>query len=472
MQEKKIKHLEYFLVFILALIGIIGYFFSDYTSAGGGYYPNIYFLVLAVMYLITTFVLLLGNFRADFLGFIVVSPLSILIVEFILNGYQMLNIYPIFFLVIILLVSAKVQLRRNFLFLGNILPILVFYLYALISILVSIMVTGNLSDNSIYWFLIIGPLIIFIISLLVYSFQNSNINKRYIINYIYIIYVTLSLLMLGRIIYYFLMYSTSFDGIFKRIFSFPSMSTSNYTFGIIAILFLYICSNKELVSLRAIRISSVLFVIATLLSQSRGGLMALAGVVGFILIENIICSSRRKQTRIKTKNLLFSIMIVTFLSAICLLFKEKLIDVLSNINIVQRVELILSGSDNNIDSRMGYWKAYWDDYKDGNFLTMLFGNGLSNSINEIIRRPHNIYILVLNQLGIVGLIGFIACCLRILFKMKRLKYVVLYLMLHSLVEPLFLTVWIDTLFILLIFIESLSINISKNSTADIYSKKN
>ena len=137
---------------------------------------------------------------------------------------------------------------------------------------------------------------------------------------------------------------------------------------------------------------------------------------------------------------------------IIVLFNEKLVNSLSNINIIQRVEMILSGSDNNIDSRMGFWKAYWDDYRDGDLLEILFGNGLSSSINELIRRPHNIYILILNQLGIFGLIGFMFCGLRIMFKMKKLKYVILYLMLHSIVEPLLLTVWIDTLLILLILL--------------------
>lgn len=463
MQEKRIKHLEIFLIFILFFIGIVGYFFSDYTSYGGGYYPNIYFLVVAILYVLVTIFLLLGDFRTDFIGFLIVSPITILIVEYTLNGYQMFNIYPFLFFIFILIVSAKLQLRRNFLFLRNILPFLCFYLYAFVSVLISVVFIGTLNNNSIYWLLIIGPLIVFIISLVIYSFYDSRTSKKHIINYIYIIYISLSLLMLGRMGYYAIMYNTSFDEVFKRIFSFPSMSTSNYTFAVIAIMYIYIYSNKEFITLKATQFGSILFLISTLLSQSRGGLMALAGVICFISIGKIISFLQGSFKKIKKRNLYFSIMIIMFLMIIVLFFNEKLVNSLSNINIIQRVEMILSGSDNNIDSRMGFWKAYWDDYRNGNFLEILFGNGLSSSINELIRRPHNIYILILNQLGIFGLIGFMFCGLRIMFKMKKLKYVILYLMLHSIVEPLLLTVWIDTLLILLIFIESLLTNKTKNN---------
>ena len=98
--------------------------------------------------------------------------------------------------------------------------------------------------------------------------------------------------MLGRMGYYAIMYNTSFDEVFKRIFSFPSMSTSNYTFAVIAIIYIYIYSNKEFITLRATQFGSILFLISTLLSQSRGGLMALAGVICFISIGKIISFSQ------------------------------------------------------------------------------------------------------------------------------------------------------------------------------------
>jgi len=46
--------------------------------------------------------------------------------------------------------------------------------------------------------------------------------------------------------------------------------------------------------------------------------------------------------------------------------------------------------------------GYLDDYEKGNMVNLLFGKGLGNQ-NNIVIRPHNIYILFLNQLGLFGL---------------------------------------------------------------------
>ncbi len=455
------KYLKYNLIGILTLIGVVGYFYSDYTSSGGGYYYNLVFFIIVSVYIAISFLLLLLKFKLDFLGYLIVSPISVLFIDYIFEGYQMFNIYPLILFVVLLFVNLNTRLSYNSIFINNITPIFVAYLWLQLSVLLSIIKFGFVTDVSLYWLLIIFPIIVFILSLILYSFQKINIDKPYFISYVYIVFFLINILIIGRFIYFAYIFNSNLPEIFKRIFAFPSMSTSNYTIAILTILFIYIYANKEYVNLKVLRYSQIFFLISVLLSQSRGGLIA-------TIITFTIMFFKSTISKVITKNITFNrrkFIGISFMLSIStlsmLMFWDNLFNFISNINIIQRIENLYNGYDLNAISRVGFWKMYFSDFKNGNFFEILFGKGMSGSVNQVIVRPHNLFILLLNQVGVIGVLIFIFAWIRVAMRLTKLTYVIFFLFLQSFVEPIFITVWTETLLLILIFIESQYINNKK-----------
>jgi len=429
------------LIIILSFAGygIVGIFYSKLISSEGGYAPNYYFLAISSMFVIASLSLHKNNYLIY--AVTLFSPLSVGIIHTALDGYSMFNPLAIIF-VLINLPRAEVSIRKinSFSFVWMSL-----YCYSTLSILILILNNGAIQEQNIYWLGILLSNIFLLLLTICYGPSILNKAKMTVLEKTFFwVLVAIALFANIRVFVY------SYLGAnFKRLFAFPLMSTSNYTISVITVISLFLLLSENIAP-RFKGTVIVLLSISVLNAQSRSNFVALMVIFVLWLLRKLVFISHNFLFR----RLFYGILVILIILLALILINMTGIEI--NVKFFERFDNIYT--DRNVTSRLFMWNVFMRNYGESNsFAVYFFGRGLS-SYNYEIRRPHNIYLLLLNQLGIVGLSIFLFALFITSRISKRMLWITTYLAVASFFEPLFLTIWIDSLIIVFGFLDFLSRN--------------
>lgn len=154
--------------------------------------------------------------------------------------------------------------------------------------------------------------------------------------------------------------------------------------------FFYYIINKHGLILKALFSILIVFNVFTIaISGSRGGLVALIMIMFFILIL------KKKYVLL----LIFSV--ISFLSIIYIVSHNV------SITALERIQPLLNGDiQQGTSGRLEIWSALMDVYKS-DIITVLLGLGVGGSeLVGLKADPHNFYLQVLSEFGIIGFLFF------------------------------------------------------------------
>lgn len=460
----KDKYRNYYLIIIIfACLFLINLLTSNinandtslgYYTTDGSFENNLFYFVIGVFYLLTCIYCYNKNFNA-FLLLLILSPISVLIVAYFSEGFVALSLFP-FVLFLFLLINKRGHLSINIGYGKKVLDLAVIYLLLLASLFISMIINEkNLVDSMIWCAYLVSSFALFICLLIV---KKKTIDYKDILNGIFMCFVLLSCIIIFQIIILGVL-NNNLETLFliKRSFSFPSMSNSNYTIVVLIILFMYLLVNSTHLEKKQRYLLWVMLLIDLAFSQSRGATLSFLLVISLYEInKNIKKYKKISSLKIKLSSVVLTgIGIILCVCIVLFLFKNNIIE---NLRLVQRFESMFSGNDANVSSRSLLWRQYLNQYYNGDLKQIIFGFGVSNQIG-LIRRPHNLYVLLIHQIGLAGLLMFLFCIINYMKKNPSMRYIMLFILIDSCFEPLMFTIWVDSFLFSLSFIEYLK-NIS------------
>lgn len=171
-------------------------------------------------------------------------------------------------------------------------------------------------------------------------------------------------------------------------------------------------------------IAAVIMGMAVFFTSSRGGVLSLLGVFGFIIVANILKKRRaidESRTEQKNKNYRKNfVMIGGGLALIIVIFGIVLF--LANDTTINRVITMQTGSGDISNGRTHFWDIAWQIFKDYPILGsgldsygMAFPNYDTWNGTYRLERAHNDYLQILSDAGIAGficIVGFIYLLFR------------------------------------------------------------
>ncbi|WAL80252.1 O-antigen ligase family protein [Shewanella sp. DAU305] len=183
----------------------------------------------------------------------------------------------------------------------------------------------------------------------------------------------------------------------------------------IAAYFLFI-TKRDYVLTYSFAFSAVLFML--LLSKSSGGI--------FVILVLILYKYRTKLVRPSGLFLLATISPLLFIFG----FADKFLDQIMFLNQINLSDLLSRdnlGGSGSLSWRLVYWLMILKSFFDSDILHIIFGNGLatmsygSYAYSFMYTDPHNDFIRILVEQGIIGLILFVLLLVLIIRKFKILS---------------------------------------------------
>jgi hypothetical protein len=257
------------------------------------------------------------------------------------------------------------------------------------------------------------------------------------------------------------------------------VNANNLSLSLMTLLFLI---NEDKDS-RAKKISiHAVLILFLLLSGTSGAILAYLGAMSFKYFLLLKSSHRYRNTWI------LALVIIAGGTLVCLLTIDPFMDIPVVKRIVDQLSLVwrelpLAASDYELDYgklsnmygtgnisgiwRVSHWRKCVDVIADANIIQLLFGYGIGASSLLLYKVPHNDYLRVLMEQGIVGLVLSMAF-IGILFRRidKRYRYCVIAIALYCFTENN-----IDNLLFMSVFIFFLSGYGSKVRNASYYARK-
>jgi len=336
-----------FIIFII-LIGFVGLFYSDINSYGGGFYSNIYFLSISFFYIIMYLYYFFQNNTEASIGFLFFSPITILIIQYYFSEYQMFSPFP-FFIFPIMIINIKTYVNVSFL--KEMKFLILIYLYSFFSILFSISSEGLINKRYIYWLGILTSnlFFIFFVSLVLKPNLEKKFNFKKFIDYPYYFFLFISFFASIRI--FLLAFITQNFNIFsyKRLFSYPTISTSNYTVAVLIIMWLYLIKNKQYLSRNKLVFLNIFMFSNVLLSQSRGAVLSLFILFIIFIIKYLIVGTNNIKS-FKKSNLFIWTLLIFFILIFYFNYKDNI-----DINFFDRILLLFQkDKDINVSARLNF----------------------------------------------------------------------------------------------------------------------
>lgn len=453
----KNKYRNYYLIIIIfACLFFTNLFTSNinandtslgYYTTDGSFENSFFYFIIGVFYILVCMYCYNKNY-STFLLLLILSPFSTLIVGYFSKGVVAFSLLP-FILFLFLLVSGKGKLNVNIDYCKKVSDLALVYLLLLLSLFITMIINEKNLQNAMIWCgYLMSSFALFICLLIV---KKKKIDYKDILNGIFMCLVFLSCIIIFQIIILGIL-NNNLGALFliKRSFSFPSMSNSNYTIVILIILFMYLLINSAYLEKKQRYLLWIILLIDLTFAQSRGATISFFVIISLYGINKGIKKIIQKKIKLSSV-VLIGMGILICVSIILFFFKNNVIE---NLRLVQRFEAMFSGNDINVSSRSLMWKQYLDQYYNGDFKQMIFGFGVSNQVG-LIRRPHNLYVLLVHQIGLVGLLIFAFCIINYMKKNPSMRYIMLFILIDSCFEPLLFTVWVDSFLFTLSFIEYL-----------------
>lgn len=431
--DKKEKVVLVFFIMIINLSSIPNNY-NEYINGDSSI--NILTLVITTLLVVNLFINILRKNNDKIIANIIIIPIINILNIYFFRGYQFLNTFSFIILILIVILNKK-QISISYKENKSLLLLLFLYTMMFISSCIGI-IFNEKNDNSIYWILIalvnIANNLIFIILLS----RKLGFNMKLCVEKLYCIFLGISLSCILRFFIGSIIFNINIlDSLrFKRIFTYVGLSTSNYTIGIIIIIYFYLKSNQKYLLNKQSIIIDLVMVISLIFSNSRTSIIAWCIVIlcNFVLNKNM-----------NKKTILIVLTIVFF---VALFGTNELIE-----NVVGRFQRA-EYNDSNISTRFEFFHMYKEDFIESNSLyKQIFGQGLGQGVNLEVKRPHNIYILCINQLGIVGLIFLLFVYLYIFINNKKLRSLIAYILIASIFEPIIFTLAIDFFLCYFVFLE-------------------
>jgi len=191
------------------------------------------------------------------------------------------------------------------------------------------------------------------------------------------------------------------------------------------------------------------FVMSVFLAQSRSNVVGLVIVVGTaLLFKSVFNLNRRTLKSLVKRTVLILVVILTMLMSF-----DFVAGSITDSRLFNR--FIDSRYLGNVYSRFSLWNEYIEEIVGGSAITFIFGYGMGNQSRLIdiagspTRRPHNGYLLLLHQVGILGLLLYCWFFFEIARISRVMSLIVLYSGTVAFFEPLVLTGWFEILLVAL-----------------------